>query len=353
MRKTPLENWIADKIGQRSNGLAENDIRQYQLERLQETIEYVVLKSPFYSRRLRGFSAKDLRTVDDLALLPFTTPRDLRDKGPQFLCVSQSEIERVVTLIDPCANEHPKRLCFTREDLELTIDFFAHGMSSIVKSGQKVLILMPGPKLGSVGDLLARALKRMGVEGIVYGFVKDPLKTIRDIVREKIDCLVGIPIQVLSIAKHSEAKTIAAGQIKSVLLSPDACLKSPYVPAAIVSELQRTWNCSVFNHYGITEMGFGGGVECQARCGFHLREADLYFEIVDSDSGLPMRPGEFGEIILTTLTRKGMPLIRYRTGHLARFLVEPCPCGTVLRRMDKVQDTKYDTAPHSAECEAV
>jgi phenylacetate-CoA ligase len=342
MKKTPLENWIAGKMGRRCGDLTGNGIRQHQLERLRETIDYVVEKSPFYRRRLRGFSAADLQTINDLPLLPFTTPQDIRENSPQFLCVSQSEIERVVTLLVADASEHPRRVYFTREDLELTIDFFHHGMSAVAETGQRALILMPGHRPGSVGDLLARALKRMGVEGIVHGFVEDPLRTIREIVQQNADCLIGIPVQVLSIARHSAARKIPPGQIKSVLLSPDACLKSPYVPAAIVGQLRRIWDCPVFNHYGITEMGFGGGVECQAFSGYHLREADLYFEIVDPYSGRPQLSGELGEIVFTTLTRKGMPLVRFRTGDVARFIEEPCPCGTVLRSMERARGKLHE-----------
>lgn len=354
MQKTPLEAWIAEKIiGCRDGDLTENKIHQYQLERLRETIEHVTRNSPFYRKRLQGFSAKDLRTFSDMAHLPFTTSQDIRDNGPKFLCLSQSEIERVVTLLVPGATEQPRRVYFTREDLELTVDFFHHGMSTLVERGQKVLILMAGNRPASVGDLLVQALKRIGVEGIVHGFVEDPLKAIREIVLEKPDCLVGIPTQIVSIAKHGEARQIPRGQIKSVLLSPEACLKSPHVPAAIADELRKIWNCPIFHHYGITEMGFGGGVECGAFSGYHLREADLYFEIVDPDSGRPRPEGKLGEIVFTTLTRKGMPLIRFRTGHLARFLPEPCPCGTGLPRMGKVQGRKHEANRHSFtfECE--
>ena len=336
MTKTPLEQWIAYKIGANSSGLNETNIREYQLDRLQKTIEYVAEKSPFYRRRLKGFSATNLRTVDDLALLPFTWPKDIQDNSLQFLCVSQSEIERVVTLLVPGATEGPRRCYFTREDLELTIDFFSHGMSTFMEPGQTALIFLPGQKPGSVGDLLARALKRIEVVGIAHGFVKDPLEAIREIAQRRVDCLIGLPSQVLSLARHGEAREIPSGQIRSVLLSPDACMKSPNVATAVSNELRLIWNCPVFHHYGTTEMGFGGGVECQACNGHHLREADLYFEIIDPESGQPIPQGALGEIIVTTLTRKGMPLVRYRTGHLARFLTEPCPCGTVLRRMGKV-----------------
>jgi hypothetical protein len=90
------------------------------------------------------------------------------------------------------------------------------------------------------------------------------------------------------------------------------------------------------NHYGMTEMGLGGGVECQARRGYHLREADLLFEIVDPASGAPLPEGEAGEVVVSTLTREGMPLIRYRTGDAGRFLPGACPCGTALRTLERV-----------------
>lgn len=123
--------------------------------------------------------------------------------------------------------------------------------------------------------------------------------------------------------------TIGKGMIKSVLLSTD------YVPSAIVSELGPAWGCQVYNHYGMTEMGGGGG-EYEAREGYHLREAGLYFEVIDPRTGEPLPDGETGELVFTTLTRKGMPLIRYLTGDVARLISEPCPCGSALRRLSIV-----------------
>ena len=82
----------------------------------------------------------------------------------------------------------------------------------------------------------------------------------------------------------------------------------------------------------MTETGLGGGVECSAHEGYHMREADLLFEIIDPVSGTPVRDGERGEIVFTTLTRRGMPLIRYRTDDISGVITEPCPCGSTFRR---------------------
>jgi phenylacetate-CoA ligase len=101
--------------------------------------------------------------------------------------------------------------------------------------------------------------------------------------------------------------------------------------------LANIWGCKVFNHYGTTEMGLGGGVECEAHRGYHLREADMYFEIVNPETGKPVSDGEYGEVVFSTLTRRGMPLIRYRMGDRSRFIVGECPCGTKLRTMEKIR----------------
>ena len=95
----------------------------------------------------------------------------------------------------------------------------------------------------------------------------------------------------------------------------------------------------------MTEMGLGGGFECEALGGYHLREADLYFEVVDHESGGPCPDGAIGEIVCTTLTRRGMPLIRYRTGDMARTVHEPCPCGSALRRIGRVRGRWDDVLP--------
>ena len=105
-----------------------------------------------------------------------TSAKDLQHNGPQFLCVSQSEVERIVTLQSLRKDEPPRRIYFSADDLELTIDFFHHGMNTLVHPGQRVLILMPGDRTGSVGDLLAKALVRAGVEAFVHGIVKDPVR---------------------------------------------------------------------------------------------------------------------------------------------------------------------------------
>lgn len=327
MNTTPLEKWIAARIGCNTQPLTRETIQAYQLQKLRETIAWANTRSPFYRKHLAELPANDLDDLDCLTRFPFTSAEELRRTPLSFLCISQDKISRVVTLQSSGTSGPPKRIYFTQEDQESTIDFFHFGMSTFTNPGQRVLILLPGERPGSVGDLLTKGLERMESRGICHGPVRDAHQTLEIMARDEIDILVGIPTQVLALARFSRGRAAP----ESILLSTD------YVPSAIVRELERIWHCSVYAHYGMTEMGYGGGVECRTRCGYHMREADLYFEIVDPASGEPLPDGETGEVVFTTLTRRGMPLIRYRTGDVTRFLPQQCACRTVLKTMEPVK----------------
>lgn len=330
MEIMPLDLWILRKIGASGSILTQEDIHGYQLAKIRETIDYARLRSPFYSRRLPSFPAGSF-SLSQISELPFTTAEDIRQDSRQFAALPLHEISRIVTLLTSGTTGQSKRFYFTKEDLDLTIDFFSSGMSILVKPGQRVLILLPGTKQDSVGDLLARGLAQIGVESFIHGPIQNVQSAVDEILALRVDSLVGIPTQVLSLARSSAGKAIPRGMIKSVLLSAD------YVPSSIADELARVWDCLVIKHYGMTEMGLGGAVECRAQDGYHLREADLFFEIVDPSTGQPLKDGEIGEIVITTLTRKGMPLIRYRTGDLSHIISEPCSCGSAIKRISAVE----------------
>lgn len=321
MRRTPLEPWIARKIGSPAESIAPGALASYQRKAVADTVQQVRERSRFYRRHLpAGADSADLET------LPFTTADDIRGDPMGFVCVSQSDIHRIVTLDTSGTTGAPKRVSFTLADQELTIDFFEVGMSTFTDPGDRVLILLPGETPGSVGDLLATGLTRLGAVPIKHGPVRDPAAALEVMTRERVDVAVGVPTHVLSLARRNPSP-----RLKSVLLSTD------HVPGAVVRAIEDAWGCVVYNHYGMTEMGLGGGVECEAREGYHLREADMIFEIVDPDTGRRCPDGRYGEVVFTTLTRAAMPLVRYRTGDVSRFVDRACPCGSSLALLEQVR----------------
>lgn len=325
MKRTPLEPWIVKRANLKEN--TQKALRAYQLERLVQTLAYAKEKSRFYKSSLAKIEIQTIRSLKDFSKIPFTTPKEIKKNSQDFLCVSAHEIERIVTLNTSGTTGDEKRIFFSQEDLALTIDFFQHGMNSLIEDTDKVMVLLPGSAFGSIGDLLKKALSRSHIECIVQGVLNDVEATALSIVEQDITCLVGIPMQIFYLSKVKPE--LFSHRISKVLLSTD------YVPNALVQTLSRQ-GCLVYNHYGMTEMGYGGGVECGCLNGYHLRENDLYFEIVDPVTGEVVEDGTYGEVVFTMLNRQAMPLIRYKTGDTARFITEPCACGTFLRRMDKV-----------------
>lgn len=367
MKKKFLDIWTAQKIigaakacgesgfsseksicEQTAGGeLSRRELKIYTEKKLKKTVRYAAENSLFYKEKYRhivdeAFYEKDGEAfIKGFRELPFTTAEDLRSRELDFLCVSPNEISRIVTLDTGGTTGSPKRIYFTEEDQQLTVDFFGNGMQLIVDNTDCVLILMPARIPGSIGKLLAEGLHNFGVKTVDYGFpgfspgkVYDAdceiEKIINLIIREGVTSVVALPTHLRAIAK-------AAGErisLKSVLLSAE------YVPDDDVKLFEDRFGCRVYEHYGMTEMGLGCAVSCGAGEGYHIREADIYIEIIDPETGAVIEDGSSGEIVFTTLTRRGMPFIRYRTGDFSSWIQEDCPCGSKLRRITKVNDRK-------------
>ncbi len=300
-----LDLWIARKHSLDMSSRAA--LEEYQRAKLRQTVDYAVQNSSFYSRLYGSCNADDFET------LPFTTPEDLKNYGEDMVCVRASEVSRIVTLHTSGTTGRPKRIYFTAQDQELTVDYFANGMRFMAAKGDKALILFPHTSEGSIGLLLKTALERTGVEA---GF--EP--------QGRADCVIGAPEYV---ARLSAARPgIRAGR---VLLSSD------YVSEAARDTISQNWGSRIFEHYGMTEMGLGCAVSCGQGAGYHIRENDIYIEILNPETGRPVSDGQWGEIVFTTLTRQAMPFIRYRTGDISRWITDKCACGSVLKRIDRVR----------------
>ena len=330
MKLSTLEPILARTIGGDKLPLPRAAIDHWQMQRLRAQLSYCRERSAFYRRHLETVDPGTIAGRNDLARLPLLSETDLRPRGSAMLCVSQDAVARIITLHSSGTTGTPKRLYFTAEDLEQTLDFFHLGMQEMVAPGGSVAILLPGATPDSTGHLLAQALNRMQVASHIVGLVTQPIEAAQSLARLQPDVLVGFPVQILAITRMAESLRLPLGTIHSVLLCSD------YIADSLHAELTDLLGCEIFTHYGTTETGLGGGVDCGAHSGCHLREADLLFEIIDPQTTRPLADGQWGEIVFTTLTRTGMPLIRYRTGDLGRLLPGVCPCGSHIRRLDRV-----------------
>lgn len=290
--------------------------------RLWDIVKYAGEHSRYYAEKFRGVAEK--RSERDLLReLPLLTPEEVSRRPEELWCVSPKEISRIITLKSSGSTGVSKRIAFTAEDLNRTARFFSYGIRALVEPGYRVLVFMPGNQHDSVGGLLKDGLSGLPAEVTVYGFIADTADAAK--AASGMDTLIGVPSQLrLLCLRHPELRP------KTVLLSAD------YVPEKTIRQMENIWRCRVFTHWGMSETGYGGGVQCRVREGYHLRDDDLLAEIIDPATGESVPEGETGELVITTVRRQAMPLIRYRTGDLARIVTEPCGCGCLKPRLGKV-----------------
>jgi len=303
-----------------------DDVARARLARLVEALAFARAASPFYRART-DWPDRPPASLADLARFPFTMPADLVRADPPLVAVSGGAVDRVVTLPTSGTTGAPKRLHFTAEEIEATLDFFRAGMGVFTRPGDRVAVAFPADRPGGVAAGLDVALRRLGATPLQIATDADPAAVVAVLRRERPDVVAGPPVRLLAAARLGAADGGPPIAVRAVLVSSDGAA------GALKRALAELWGSDVHDHWGMTETGFGGAVDCEHHLGLHLREADLVVEIVSPTTGAPLPEGEEGEIVLTTLGRRAVPLVRYRTGDLARRLDAPCPCGSRLARL--------------------
>jgi phenylacetate-coenzyme A ligase PaaK-like adenylate-forming protein len=210
-------------------------------------------------------------------------------------------------------------------------DFMAVGMRVVAAPGDRVQVMLPSSMTNDQADLLAAGIRKMGAVPVVTGITPTSGEQIQ-MMQASAANVVFAPLPVFRRITQETRTThdLQAFNLKSIYVTQE------YLCATLRRHLQEVWGCPVYTHYGLTEMGLGVAVECDARDGYHYNEADLYAEIVDPISGEPVPRGEDGVLVFTALSLEGSPLIRYRTSDIAQFITQPCGCGAELHKLGHV-----------------
>lgn len=336
-----LDAWLARQCGARTPEDLCACLARRRLELLTAQLRHAATRSRFHARRLSGQDVA-LSSLDALARLPFTTAEDLR-RWEDMLCVSLSDVERMVTVQTSGSTGTPKRLAFSLRDLARTRDFFAVGMRFLIRPGQTLRVLLPGAhRPQGIADLLRQGLEPQGMAvatderlaatlleagdeaGQVLPLQKDDLCG-PDVAAACV--LLLLPQQLRGLLRCCPA---ALPGVSGILCAAD------WLDPDLRTAARQAWGIPVLEHYGSTESAFAGAVECPACDGLHWQALDLLPEVVDPLSGDPLPPGRPGELVLTTLQREALPLIRYRTGDMAVLTETPCACGSPLPRLQRV-----------------
>lgn len=317
MKKTNLENWICET--EALPELTREGLETLQLKRLNQMLSRLTQQSRFYTNL-----PTKLNSLQELQTLPFTTPQMLAKQSGKFLLTSQSEVSRVISGATSGTTGPAKRVFYTDTDTEHTVGFFAAGISEMLSKGEKCLIAFPFTGPFGLGDLIAKAVERLGGIPIKAGFGQTWEELISLAEDTHPETYIGFPVTLLGLARMYGENF----PIQRALVSGDAC------PKGVIAELEKYLGSKLYPHYGSRECGLGGAVTCEAFEGMHLRENHIIPEIID-ESGNVLPDGEYGELVITTIGADAMPLLRYKTGDYTRIL-PPCPCGSVTKRLDIV-----------------
>lgn len=313
-------------------------LRQLQTEKLRRTIE-TALNSPFYGHRLGklGITPQSINIVDDIRKIPFTTKQDLRDNYP-FGLVAGNMKDAIRIHSSSGTTGHPTVVVYSRHDIDSWANMIARNMYMVGCRDTDVFQNSSGYGMFTGGLGFQYGAERLGATTIpaAAGNSKRQIMFIRDF---GTTCLHAIPSYAVRLAEVFKDEGIDPRSTRLHTLFIGA---EPHTDEQR-RRIEKLLGVKAYNSFGMTEMnGPGVAFECKQQDGMHLWEDNYIVEIVDPDTLEPVPDGEYGEMVLTTLDRTMMPILRYRTRDLTRIIPGKCACGRTHRRIDRIKGRTDD-----------
>ncbi len=309
------------------------ELERLQLDRLRLAARRVVDQVPFYRERFRqqGVDPSDIRSLADLTRLPFTTKTDFRDTYPfGLLATPMEDVIRIHASSGTTGK--PTVVAYTRRDIDTWSELMARTLRTGGVGPADIVQNALGYGLFTGGLGFHYGAERIGatVIPIATGLTDRQLVALRDFGST---VLCSTPSYALHLADALAAAEIASADLKLRLGFFGAEPWTEEMRVAIESRLGLT----AFNVYGLSEViGPGVAVDCPEQRGMHVFEDHFLAEIVDPETLQPVPPGVTGELVLTTLTKEALPVIRYRTRDLTALLPGSCPCGRTFARIGRL-----------------
>ncbi len=314
-------------------------IREIQLERLRYTVRYCYENVPFYKKKLddAGVAPDSIKTLDDIRRIPPTTKADLRDNYPFGLfAVPMKKIVRIHASSGTTGK--PTVVGYTAHDLDMWSDCVARLCAAAGATADDIVQISFGYGMftGALG--LHYGLEKLGCAVVPNssGNTEKALMYMRDF---KTTALVATPSYALYMAETAKKLEYPMSDyhLRLGLFGSEGCTPE------MRTQIETAWGLFATDNYGMSElMGPGVSGECEERCGLHINEDYFLAEIVDPSTLEVLDEGETGEVLITTLTKEGIPLLRYRTRDISRITYEPCKCGRTFARMDKIKGRSDD-----------
>ena len=314
-------------------------MRELQGKRLHKVVDYVYHNVPFYRHKLQemDLTPEDITSIDDIVKLPFTTKQDLRDNYPTGLqAAPMSEVIRFHASSGTTGN--PTIVGYTRKDVEIWSECMARCLTAYGVTRDDVFSVAYGYGLFTGGLGVHYGVERMGAAVLPTstGNTEKHVRLLRDLGVTGIACT---PSYALYLAETMEKMGVTKDMIK---LKVGAFGAEPWTEN-MRQEIESRLGLKGYNLYGLSEiMGPCVSYECECQNGSHICEDHYFPEIVDPATLESLPNGQVGELVFTTLTKEGMPLLRYRTRDLCSLMEGECECGRTSVRMGRIMGRSDD-----------
>ncbi|HET7091471.1 MAG TPA: phenylacetate--CoA ligase [Anaerolineae bacterium] len=319
--------------------LSRTELEALQIDRLRATLRRICAGNPHYAQRLNGLGPDDVHSLDDIRRFPFIHKEDLRQNYPFGLtCAPQKDFVRMHmssgTTGTPIICPH------TANDVRQWSEIMARCLTAAGLTREDVIQITPSFGLFNGGFGFHYGASAIGAMIVPIGAGRTPLQLqfMRDLGSTALAAIASYPLRLIEVAAQ-----------EGFDFRRDARLRVGIFGAEIWSDeirrrIEERMGIETFDIIGMTETaGVGMGIDCAEHGGLHVWEDHYLIEIVDLESGEPVPDGESGEMVVTTLTREGLPLIRFRTHDLTRIVsCEPCRCGRTSLRVDRLSGRTDD-----------
>lgn len=302
-------------------------IKEYQNRKLQDALCYLDTRSVFYRKMFKenGINIQQITTVEDLVNLPFTEKKDLQLYNQEFLCVAPEKIVDYVTTSGTLGD--PVTFGCTDSDLErLAYNEMKSFSCAGIKPGNIVQLMTTLDKRFMAGLAYFLGIRKLGASVIRVGNGMPELQW-DTINRLKPDTIMCVPSFILRLIEYAEKNGIDYNNssIRRIIGIGEGLRDQNFNLNLLGKRIKEKWDVDLFATYSSTEMGATFS-ECPYGCGGHVHPELIIVEIIGEDN-LPVKDGEAGEVVITTLGVEGMPLLRFKTGDISSKIVEQCRCG--------------------------
>ncbi len=308
-------------------------LRKLQTGRLQQVVRHIYDNVPFYQNKMRelGVAPEDIKDISDIVKLPFTTKDDMREVYPLgLLAVDREKIREVHTSSGTTGK--PVVDAYTDKDLDIWSEVMARTLSMGGCTTADTVQNAYGYGLFTGGLGAHYGARRIGatVLPISGGNTRRQLTIMQDFNSTILTCTPSYSLYIAEFAAE-EGIDMSSLSLKSAMLGAEPWSES------MRREIENKLHLKAYDIYGLTEIiGPGVASECEQQDGLHIFEDHFYPEIINPETGDPVEPGEKGELVITTITKEGTPILRYRTRDITYFLQDECPCGRTSRRMHRL-----------------